>query len=116
MRNKFLLQPMLWAMIVVLFSCQKDPIQDNSNDLLISKVNTWLDKQKSTKQPNKAANIDLLKENINFSALKFENLNANEQFIVIPINENYKIKKNIDKNTHAILLLVQNKTGSILRG
>lgn len=102
--------------MIVFFSCQKNPIKDKSNDLLISKVNSWLDKQKSERQANKATNIDLLKENIDYSALKFEGHNENEQFIVIPINENYKIKKNIDKNTVLMLLLVQNKTGDILRG
>lgn len=103
--------------MLVLFSCQKEAVKkDNSNDLIISKVNNWLDKQKSEKQPNKAANIDLLKENIDFSSLNFEDLNQNEQFIVIPIKENYKLKKNIDVNTPAVLLLVRDKTGSIVRG
>src|SRR5688572_751167 len=116
MKKKFLLQPMVWSMILILLSCQKNEVRDNSNELLISKINSWLEKQKSEKQPNKASNIDLLKENIDFSALKFEGLNENEQFVVVPVKENYKIRKNIDKNTHATLLLVRDKTGNILRG
>jgi hypothetical protein len=103
-------------MVLILASCQKDVEKKNDHDELISKIYSWLEKQKSPNQPNKAANIDLLKENIDFSTLKFEPFTNNEQFIVIPIKENYKIKKNIEKNTPAVLLLVQDKPGNIIRG
>ena len=116
MRKTFFLQPILWATMVVLFSCQKEALKTNSNDQLISKVNTWLDKQKSPTQPNKAANIDLLKDNLNFSELKFEELNQNEKFLIIPVNEEYETKKNIDKKTILVLLLVMDKSTNIIRG
>ena len=86
MRKTFLLPLTLWATILVLFSCQKEfenQNTDNSQDELILKVNSWLDKQKSPTQPNKAANIDLLKESIDFASLKSEEFNQNEKFIVI---------------------------------
>ena len=85
MRRSLLFLPILWAMMLILASCQKDAEKKNNNDELISKIYSWLDKQKSPNQPNKAANVDLLKENIDFSALKFEHFTKNEQFIVIPI-------------------------------
>jgi len=119
MRKTFLLPLILWATIVVLFSCQKEfekQNTDNSHDELILKVNDWLDKQKSLTQPNKAANIDLLKENLDFSSLKSENFNHNEKFIMITIKEAYKIKKNIDKNTISVLLLRADKIGNIIQG
>lgn len=116
MRRSLLFLPILWALMLILASCQKDAEKKNNNDELVSKIYSWLDKQKSPNQPNKAANIDLLKENIDFSALRFEQFTKNEQFIVIPIKENYKIKKNIDKNTPSVLLLVQDKPGNIIRG
>lgn len=103
-------------MMLILASCQKVAEKQTNNDELISKIYSWLDKQKSPSQPNKAANIDLLKENMDFSALRFEPFTENEQFIVIPIKEDYKIKKNIDKNTLPVLLLVQDKPGNIIRG
>jgi hypothetical protein len=119
MRKTFLLPLILWATMVVLFSCQKEIEKQNTNNTrgeLISKVNGWLDKQKSPTQPNKAANIDLLKENIDFSSLKSEEFNQNEKFIVLTIKEGYKIKKNIDKNTISVLLLVADKIGNIIQG
>ena len=116
MRRSLLFLPILWAIMLILISCQKDAEKKNNNDELVSKIYSWLDKQKSPNQPNKAANVDLLKENIDFSALRFEQFTKNEQFIVIPIKENYKIKKNIDKNTPSVLLLVQDKAGNIIRG
>ena len=116
MRKTFFLHPVLWAAMVVLFSCQKEIEKTNSNDQLTKKVNSWLDNQKSPSQPNKAANIDLLKENLNFSEQRFEELNQNERFLVIPVNEGYEIKKNIDKKTVLVLLLVMDKSTNIIRG
>ncbi len=116
MRRTFLLQPVFWAMVVMLISCQKGVEKQTDNTQLISKINSWLEKQKSPTQPNKAANIDLLKECVDFSALRFENLNAEETIIVVPLSDNYKMKRNIDKNTVTVLLLVKNNAGSIVRG
>jgi len=119
MRKKFLLPLILWATMLVLFSCQKEFENQNTNNNqgeLISKVNGWLDKQKSPTQPNKAANIDLLKENLNFTELKFEDLNQSEKFLIIPVNEDYETKKNIDKKTVLVLLLVMDKSTNIIRG
>jgi hypothetical protein len=106
-------------MLLVLFSCQKEFEEQNTGRTrgeLILKINSWLDKQKSPTQPNKAANIDLLKESIDFSSLKLEDFYQNEKFIVITIKEEYKIKKNIDKNTISVLLLVTDKIGNIIQG
>jgi hypothetical protein len=104
---------------ISLFSCQKEFEKqniDNTHGELILKINGWLDKQKSPTQPNKAANIDLLKDNLNFSELSFEELNQNEKFLIIPVNEDYETKKNIDKKTVLILLLVMDKSTNIIRG
>ena len=116
MRKTFLLPLILWATMLVLFSCQKESIENESNDQLISKVNNWLDKQKSPTEPNKAANIDLLKDNLNFTEQRFEDLNQNEKFLIIPVNEDYETKKNIDKKTVLVLLLVMDKSANIIRG
>ena len=116
MRKIFLLGSILWAAMVVLFSCQKEAEKANSNDQMFKKVFSWLDNQKSPSQPNKAANIDLLKNNLNFSELEFEELNVNERFLIIPVNEDYEIKKNIDKKAVLVLLLVMDKSENIIRG
>ena len=116
MRKKFLLPLILWATMLVLFSCQKEAVKTKSNDQLLKKVYSWLNNQKSPSQPNKAANIDLLKDNLIFSELSFEELNQNEKFLIIPVNEDYEIKKNIDKNTVLVLLMVIDESTNIIRG
>ena len=73
MRKTFLLPLILWATILVLFSCQKEFEKQNTNNThseLILKVNHWLDKQKSPTQPNKAANIDYAKRQSQFLRTK----------------------------------------------
>ena len=116
MRKTFLLRSILWGAMFVLFSCQKEAEKANSNDQMFKKVFSWLDHQKSPSQPNKAANIDLLKDNLNFSELRFEELNQNERFLIIPVHEDYETKKNIDKKTVLVLLLVMDKSENIIRG
>src|SRR5258705_12705590 len=113
MRKTFFLQPILWAMMLVLFSCQKEAVKKNSNDQLISKVNVWLDNQKSGLTPNKAANIDLLKENLEYSNLRIEPSGEGEQIIIVPITDNFKTLKITDKNSFPNLVLLLNKSGSI---
>lgn len=116
MRKTFLLQPVLWATVLILFSCKKEEEKANPNDQWLKKVHSWLDNQKSPSQPNKAANIDLLKDNLNLSKLKIEELNQNEKFLIVPVNEDYETKKNIDKKTVLILLLVTDRSTNIIRG
>ena len=116
MRKTFLFLSILGGALIVLFSCQKEAEKTNSNDQLTKKVNSWLDNQKSPSQPNKASNIDLLKDNLNFSEERFEELNQNERFLIIPVNEDYETKKNIDKKTVLVLLLVMDKSTNIIRG
>src|SRR6188474_684284 len=116
MRKTFFLQPIIGLLMLILLSCQKEAEKTNSNDQLTKKVNSWLDDQKSPSQPNKASNIDLLKDNLNFSEERFEELNQNERFLIIPVNEDYETKKNIDKKTVLVLLLVMDKSTNIIRG
>ncbi|HEV8284288.1 MAG TPA: hypothetical protein VGQ09_08255 [Chitinophagaceae bacterium] len=105
------------ALIIVFFnSCKKETSQNLSNTEIIVKVNSWLEQQKSEKQPNKAANIDLLKNNLDFSKLEFEKSDNEEQILIIPINESFKTIKKIDKNLNLNLLLIINKSGDIRKG
>jgi hypothetical protein len=116
-----LLGTLLFILTIVLFnSCKKQTTQDESggasNSEMIMKVNSWLDQQKSKKQPNKAANIDLLKVNLDFSKLEIEKSDQQEQLLVIPINENFKTAKKIDKKLTPTLVLIVNSSGNIRKG
>jgi hypothetical protein len=113
-----------FAAINVFFnSCKKDITnnptdQENSqlNKEVITKVNAWLDSQKPANKPNKKATIELLKNNLDFSKLRVEEFKGNEQFLVIPVNEDFKTKKNVNKGTIPVLLLVVDKSGNINKG
>jgi hypothetical protein len=98
-------------------SCKREISPDSSsNRLTIAKVNAWLDEQKRGKSPGKAANIDLVKENLDFSNLRFEKSGNDEQLLVIPINEQFKMKTEIDLSTSTDLLLMVDKSGNIRNG
>jgi len=98
-------------------SCKREVASSaSSNNIAIAKVNAWLDQQKEGKQPNKAANIDLLKNNLDFSNLRYEKSNGDEQYLIVPIKENFKAATEIDKNLITDLFLVINKSGNIRTG
>ena len=81
MRKTFLLQPILWAMTLLLFSCQKEfeKSHDNTNKELISKINSWLDSRKPAQKQTQAENVELLKNNLEFSNLQIEESGRGEK-------------------------------------
>jgi len=64
------------------FSCKKEESKNSEpssvNKELQTKINSWLDGQKPKTQPNKAANVELLKDNLDFSKLSIEKSKENE--------------------------------------
>lgn len=124
MRKSFLstLLLLLSATAIFFVSCQKeisdqhDVSNSNSNKAVSEKINAWLDNSKSVKQPNKAANIELLKSNLDYSALRVEKSGQGEQLITVPVKEYFKTLKKIDKNATTYLLLIVDNTGNIRKG
>ena len=98
-------------------SCKKNDSPNrvtgsNKSAVIIEKLNSWFDKHKTPGLPNKAANVELLKKNLDFSSLRVENLNE-KQFVMIPIrDELLRIKKYDDKTIGNLLVLVD-KAGNI---
>ena len=116
MRRQFLLQPILWAVTLILFSCQKETIKNEPNDQLVSKINSWLDSRKPLQKQTQAENVELLKANLEFSNLRIEQSREGEKIIVIPVNENFKTIKNLDKASIPNLVLVLDKMGNVRKG
>ncbi len=114
--RKLVFFPIIFLLAAFVNSCRKETSQGSSNKEFISKVNTWLDGQKVPTQPNKASNIELLKENLDFSNLSIEESYGGEQIIIVPINENFKTIKNIDQKSIPDLVLIVNKSGAIRKG
>jgi hypothetical protein len=115
MRSKLFL-PLFGAMMIILFSCQKQEIKQENNDQLISKVNSWLDGRKPDQKPIQAENVELLKNNLQFSDLRIENSNNEEKIVIIPVSENFKTLKNLDKASIPNLVLIMDKMGNVRKG
>jgi len=116
MRRKFLFQSMLWAITLVMVSCQKEDAKYNTNDEIISKINSWLDSKKPTQKPTQAVNVELLKQNILISELRIEQSADGERIVIIPVTEAFKAMKKIDPAAIPNLVLIEDKTGKIRKG
>ena len=116
MKRSVLFQPILWAMMLILISCQKEILKNNSSDQLISKINSWLEKQKTGLLAFKAANVNLLRENLEYSNLRVEKSEGGEQIIIIPISEKFKAQKISNKSSIPNLVLLLNSSGEIKKG
>ena len=105
-------------MMLLLFSCQKEfeKSHDSTHDELISKVNGWLDSRKPAQKQTQAENVELLKNNLEFSNLRIEQSAEGEKIIVIPVKENFKTIKNIDKVSIPNLVLILDKMGNVRKG
>ena len=102
--------------MIILNSCQKEESFDNANQGIIAKVKQWMDEQKKEMFANKAAKVDLLKVNLEYSNLRIEQSAQNEKIIIIPIMEGFKAQKIPDKNSIPNLILLMNASGDIRKG
>ncbi len=98
-------------------SCQKRSAGSMSDvektEQIIEKVETWLDKQKATVPTAESANIELLKQNLDYTQHRFEKLNGNKDLLIIPIKEAFKVEKNVDREIISNLVLALDKTENI---
>jgi hypothetical protein len=94
---------------------RKKSIDQNSSELQ-AKITLWLDEQNIKSNITKRNNIQSLKINLEFSKVRFEKLGQNEQFLVVPISEEYKKTGKFEKNSIINLLLVIDDLGNIKRG
>ena len=118
MRKTILLVTVLFlsATVIYLNSCKKADSTAFPDTGIVSKVKSWLDNQKSKDKPTVSAKIQMLEDNLNFSALRSEQFSGNEYFIIIPVNKNYKSGNNAGKDPVNNLLLFISKSGVIRRG
>jgi hypothetical protein len=101
--------------ISIAFGCQKNTTH-TSNLVFERQILSWLIKQKSETQPNKANNIDLLSENLNFSNLTTEDSHDGEKILIIPIADKYKQVKGVNKNWITTLVVRLTASGDIRNG
>ncbi len=105
-----------------LISCKKEVSQNLAleNPPLfahaISKVNTWLENQKSVTYPDKNLILEAVRNNLDFKNIQLEELNNTENLIVVPIKCGFKSAVNKDKSPLNVLLLIINEAGNIRKG
>jgi hypothetical protein len=58
----------------------------------------------------------LIKTNLDFSKLRIENSEGNEQLVIVPIKEQFKMIKHVDAKTVVNLLIVLDQYGNIRKG
>jgi hypothetical protein len=111
------LRTVLWFIsVTTLCSCKKQTTNESTIEHLQEKIISWLAQQKSPTQPLKAANVDLLVKNLEFSKLTTEDSHGGEQFAIIPVNDQFKRLKNIDGNCITVVVLKLTKAGNIRAG
>jgi hypothetical protein len=106
----------LLVVMLFLISCQKELADGSSANANVAKVNSWVETQKAAVLPGKVANIELLKANLNFSGLKIEKSNDNEQLLIVPVKDNFKTLRNISEKTNVKLVLIIDKEGKVRKG
>lgn len=118
MRKQTFLLPGLLLLAACFFGCKKESSQ-TINPLLsqtIDKINTWLDAQTSATDENKNDRLQALRDKLEFTGLRFEELNRGEKLIVVPVKAGLETLYNKGKHPATVLLLVQNAAGIIQKG
>lgn len=120
MRKVLFLNFILLIFIQILNSCQKNLEKFETASPLKGemkiKINLWLDKQKVESQPNKMANIELLKNSLSFDNLKIDKSNNGEKIVVIPIEDKFKTNKDVDKNSSVSLVVILDSSEHVRKG
>ena len=80
--------------------CKKDDIDISKKNSLVDKVLPYLESQKVTgankaKFANQNAKIDLLKENLDFTAARTEQFDNKYDLLIVPIKDDVIKKKNL---------------------
>jgi hypothetical protein len=103
----------------VFYSCKKQ--NSGASDQLppkemMAKVNAWLEQQKTENKPLKNEKIQRLKDNLNFSGLRYEPYSENEQLIIVPINKSFVSTNHKESSPVNSLVLIADRLGKIRNG
>lgn len=90
--NRLLSGSLLLAATLLFASCQKEADQvpvnttaEISNQAVITKVNSWLEKWKVDADDDGDMKIEALKANLDFSALHLEKYKQNDKLVIVPL-------------------------------
>jgi hypothetical protein len=105
-------------------SCQKDSgnnkavesSADPAIGVVSGRVNSWLDKQKTSATAEGISKIQLLKANLEFSTSITEPLFRDQGLIIVPVKEGYITSSNKERNPVNMLVLFLNNSKEIQKG
>lgn len=110
---------LLLSAAVLVTACNKQDAPTSTDSPLqqaIAKVNTWLDDQRTTGNEDKNLRIQQIKDKLDYTYLRFEELRDGEKFIIVPLKQGFQSRNNTTKNPLSALLLIENKSGGIRMG
>lgn len=140
MRKQKLINTLLLIGCMSLFfaSCKKESRDPNADQQIVSvstTVSSWLDSRKmglkktsqvsnittnavskNDKYAAKNANIDLLKQNLDYSSAYKVSHSKNVDLLIIPINESIKSQKHVADIVSLNLVITMNKQGQVFDG
>jgi hypothetical protein len=111
----------LVALIAATFfyvGCKRENSQEKVNDVskqkIIAKVDAWLEGQKNVLDQKGNERIKALTKNLDFTNLRTELISDEEQFIIIPIKDNFKPvnTRNIVVVNNLVLVITKEETFS----
>ncbi|MET0393423.1 MAG: hypothetical protein ABW019_09795 [Chitinophagaceae bacterium] len=119
--KKLILLPCLMAIPLLFITCRKET-SGGKQDLnsvqseMVAKAGDWLNARLSATSQQRNARIGQLKNSLDFSRLRVEELNKGERFMIIPVDKTFEVGYNQDKSPVTNLLLIVDKTGRVRKG
>ena len=111
----------VFILVLSFISCKKESndtgiAKGPGNEMLIVKIQSWLEKQKTDLPETSIAKIDSLKGALDYNNLHLEKYKASLEFIVVPVLGSFKSKNNTEKKPVNYLVLVLKNQDSITNG
>lgn len=111
----------VFILVLSFISCKKESndagiAKGPGNGMLILRIQSWLEKQKTDLPETSKARIDSLKGALEYNNLHLEKYRGVEEFIVVPISKSFKSTHNQDKDPVNYLVLVLKNSDSITNG
>lgn len=111
--------------IIAFSSCKKDTASSEENTAArasaltseaISKINTWLEKQKKAASLTGISRIQSLKESLAYSLAMTRDLRRSDSILIIPINKGYETAINKERSPVNMLVIFFNEQKEIDKG
>lgn len=105
--------PALIAFVMLFTACQKESKKLSDQDVVITKINSWLDSRLQANNETVNATILQLKANLDFTQLWDEEYRDRSKFIIVPLKAGFVSKNNKGKSPSNNLVLAIDEAGEI---